>query len=248
MTGKAILEVDDLMVKFGRDQVLSGVSFRVEEGEAVAIIGPNGAGKSVLLRSLLGLIPYEGRVTWREDVTIGYVPQKLAIDRTLPVTVREFFLMHEKHFLLSRSRAEARIKEALDMVELDRKLADERMGTLSGGEFQRVLIAWALYDRPTVLLFDEPTAGVDVGGEETIYNTLHNLQDRFGITIILVSHELNIVFRYATKVLCINRKLICSGEPHTTLTTEELNKLYGGGTFYHHLHEYHEGDGHHESR
>jgi zinc transport system ATP-binding protein len=235
-----ILEVKNLSVHFGDDTVLRDVSFSVEQGDTVAIIGPNGAGKTVLLKSLLGLIPHEGTVTWRAGVSIGYVPQRLGIERTVPITVREFFLLHEKSFLLSPRGADGKIVRALEAVELSKEILSRRLGALSGGQFQRILVAWAIYDRPEVLLFDEPTAGVDVGGEETIYNTLHGLQDRFGITILLVSHELNIVNRYATKVLCVNRTLTCQGTPEEALTPKELSKLFGEPTFYHHLHEYHD--------
>ncbi len=234
-----ILKVENLSVTLEGLEILKNLSFVVNEGEVTAIIGPNGAGKSVLLRTLIGLLPYEGGIHWREDVKIGYVPQKLSVERSLPLTVHEFFLLHEKKFLLSGSSVNKRIVGALREVELPESIVGRRLGVLSGGELQRVLIAWALFDKPNVLIFDEPTAGVDVGGEETIYNVLHELQDRLGITIILVSHELNVVFRYATSVLCLNRMLVCSGTPEETLTPEQLRKLYGESTYYHHLHEYH---------
>lgn len=234
-----ILRVEDVGVRFGNDEILRDISFSVNEGETVAVIGPNGAGKTVLLKALLGLVPHAGTVQWGDKISIGYVPQKLAVDRTVPITVREFFLLQEKLFLLSGSRADEKIADTLKMVDLPERLMGQRLGTLSGGQFQRMLVAWAMYGRPQVLLFDEPTAGVDVGGEETIYNTIHGLQDRFGITVILVSHELNIVNRYATKVLCVNRMLTCQGTPEEALTPQELKKLFGEPTFYHHLHEYH---------
>lgn len=231
-----ILKVNNLAVILDGEVILQPLSFKVREGEVAAIIGPNGAGKSVLLRTLVGLLPYQGEVTWRSDVKIGYVPQRFQIDRTLPMTVREFFLLHESKFLFSGGNAEGRIDSALQEVGLPKEVAGDRLSTLSGGQMQRILVAWALFDMPNVLLFDEPTSGIDIGGEQTIYNLLHSLQDLHGITIILVSHELNIVFQYATSVLCVNRGLICAGEPHTTLTPDQLKKLYGEGTFYHHMH------------
>lgn len=233
---ESILKVKNFAVTLDGEVILQPLSFEVSEGAVAAIIGPNGAGKSVLLRALVGLLPYEGEIAWRSDVKIGYVPQRFQIDRTLPMTVREFFLLHEAKFLLSGGGAEERISSALQEVGLSKDVAGERLSTLSGGQMQRILVAWALFDKPNVLLFDEPTTGIDIGGEQTIYNLLHSLQDLHGITIILVSHELNIVFQYATSVLCINRALICAGEPHETLTPEQLKKLYGEGTFYHHMH------------
>ncbi|MBI3627768.1 MAG: metal ABC transporter ATP-binding protein [Candidatus Sungbacteria bacterium] len=234
MDKEPILEVKNLNVTILKEAILSDISFSIEEGDAAAIIGPNGAGKTVLFKCLLGLMRYEGEIRWRKGVTIGYVPQRFQIDRTTPISVREFFQLHEGNFLFSN--ADVEIKKYLKMVELPESTIDERLGTLSGGELQRALIGWAIYDGPNVLLFDEPTAGVDVAGEQTIYNLLHSLQDQLGITILLVSHELNIVFKYATKVLCLNRKLICAGAPHDTLTQAQLEKLYGEATYYHHLH------------
>lgn len=231
-----ILKVNNLAVTLDGEVILQPLSFEVLEGEVAAIIGPNGAGKSVLLRTLVGLLQHAGEIAWRSDVKIGYVPQRFQIDKTLPMTVHEFFLLHESKFLLSGEAAKERIGLALQEVGLSKDAAEERLSTLSGGQMQRILVAWALFDKPNVLLFDEPTTGIDIGGEQTIYNLLHSLQDLHGITVILVSHELNIVFQYATSVLCVNRGLICAGEPHATLTPDQLKKLYGEGTFYHHMH------------
>lgn len=231
-----ILIVENLSVSFSGDTVLEGVSFAVEESEMVALIGPNGAGKTVLLKSLLGLVPYSGAVHWRQDVKIGYVPQRFTIERGMPITVREFFLLHERDFLLAGSKADNKIAEALRAVNLPGNIMGKRLGVLSGGELQRAMIAWALYDKPSVLLFDEPTAGVDLGGEETIYNLLHSLQDVFGITVLIVSHELNMVFQYASSVVCINKKMLCYGEPRSTLTKGRLENLYGEASYFHHLH------------
>lgn len=238
----SVLEVKNLSVALDGSQILKDISFSVNEGDVVAIIGPNGAGKSVLLKTILGILPHQGTIAWRGDTKIGYVPQKFNFDKATPFTVREFFLLHERKFLWAGGGADTKIKEALAQVELPDSIMNQRIGTLSGGQLQRALIAWALFHKPNVLLFDEPTAGVDVGGEETIYNLLHSLQDRWGITIILVSHELNIVFRYATSVLCLNGRLVCSGVPEETLTPEQLRALYGDSTYYHHLHEYHNHD------
>ncbi len=237
MNQESILKVENLSVTIDREEILKDISFTVMPGDVVALIGPNGAGKTVLLKSLLGLLPYRGGVHWSPEAKIGYVPQRYNIGKSVPFTVREFFLLHERSFLFSGGKADGKIIESLALVDMPPKTLGERLGHLSGGELQRVLIAWALYQRPNIILFDEPTAGIDVSGEQTIYNLLHSLQDRFGITIILVSHELNVVFRYATQVLCLNKSLICSGEPQAVLTPEQLQKLYGEPTHYHHLHE-----------
>lgn len=234
-----ILEVSDLSVAFDDESVLENINFSVQRGEVLAVVGPNGAGKSVLFRALLGLIPYRGRIQWQKNIRIGYVPQKLTIEKGLPLTVLEFLGL--------KSKSKNEILEALKAVGIDTSTTDKyhfehhilnrRMGFLSGGEFQRVLIAWSLVSNPEVLLFDEPTAGIDIGGEETIYNLLHELQDKRHLTIILISHDLNIVYRYANTVICLNKKQICFGEPDLVLDPTALANLYGGeAKFYHHQH------------
>ena len=240
MTDTKILEVENLSVSFDGHTVLENINFVINKGDVLAVIGPNGSGKSVMFRALLGLIPFSGKITWQSALKIGYVPQKLAIDRNLPLTVKEFLEL--------KSSSKTQILQALSSVgintghenehHLKHHILNRRMGLLSGGEFQRVLIAWSLADNPDVLLFDEPTAGVDIGGEETIYNLLHELQDKRNLTIILISHDLNVVYRYANSVICLNKQQVCFGEPHAGLNPEELSSLYGGGAkFYQHQHE-----------
>ncbi|MEK7087147.1 MAG: ATP-binding cassette domain-containing protein, partial [Patescibacteria group bacterium] len=115
-------------------------------------------------------------------------------------------------------------------------ILNKQLVNLSRGQLQRVLISWAILGHPQVLLFDEPTAGIDIVGEESVYNMLHKLQDERGITILMISHDLNVVFRYANNVLCINKEKICYGEPMHALTSDQIKKLYGESAFYHHLH------------
>lgn len=240
MADTEILGVENLAVSFDGQKVLENINFTIGKGDVLAVIGPNGAGKSVLFRALLGLIPYTGKISWRLGLKIGYVPQKLAIDRSLPLTVNEFLSL--------KSSSKNNILQALASVgintgqenehHLEHHILNRPLGLLSGGEFQRVLIAWSLVDNPDVLLFDEPTTGIDIGGEETIYNLLYELQSKRDLTIILISHDLNVVYRYADSVVCLNKQQICFGEPHTVLNPEELSALYGGETkFYHHDHK-----------
>lgn len=234
-----ILEVENLSVEFDDHKVLENINFVVTKGDVMAVVGPNGSGKSVMFRAVLGLIPYSGKVEWQKNVKIGYAPQKLAIERGLPLAVKEFMAL--------KSGSKTEILTALEWVGLDvskehehhleHHILNRRMGFLSGGEFQRVLIAWALIGKPDVLLFDEPTSGIDIGGEETIYNLLHELQEKQSLTIILISHDLNIVYKYANNVLCLNKQQLCFGEPHQVLNPDELASLYGGeARFYHHKH------------
>ncbi len=233
------LEVRDLSVTFGKDQVLRNLSFAVEAGSTVAIIGPNGAGKTVLFRALIGTVEYTGQVQWAPKTKIGYVPQKLDIERDLPLTGLEF-LRAKAH--VSHTPPEE-IHRALDAVGLTPAIAGRPIGTLSGGQFQRLLVAFALMGRPSVLLFDEPTAGVDQPGEESIYALFRQLQREQGFTLLLISHELNLVYRYADKVLCLSHPMTCFGPPLEVLTTERLQAMYGAQVKFHD-HEHDVGDVH----
>lgn len=230
-----ILEVKNLSVVLDSQIILKDVSFAVRRGEALAVIGPNGSGKTVLFRALLDLIPYRGEIRWQEGVQIGYVPQKFLLDKLTPVSVREFFLLQSPRFWFPQNKFMEHLGQELALFGLEKDILVKPMGELSGGQLQRVLVSWAMLNHPDVLLFDEPTTGIDIGAEETIYNLMHRLQDERGTTIILISHDLNIVYRYAEQVLCINKKMICHGPPAKVLSPEELAKLYGEGGFYHHL-------------
>ena len=225
-----ILEIKNLSVRYGEQSILENISFDLEKGDTLAIIGPNGSGKTTLLRAILGATRYAGEIKISAGTEIGYVPQKIDLERDLPITVKEFLAL--------KSRAEP--EGLLQAVDLDPAFLKKRIGELSAGELQRVLIAWAISGHPDLLLFDEPTASVDAAGQKTVYELLHKLQDERNLALILISHDLTVVYRYAQKVLCLNRQQICFGVPSEVLTPKELEKLYGGGRkFYHHLHETH---------
>jgi zinc transport system ATP-binding protein len=223
------LEVEGLSVSFGGKPVLRGLGFAVPVGTALAVIGPNGAGKTVLFRALIGAIPCQGTVRWASGTRIGYVPQKLDIERDLPVTGSDFL----------RARAAVAgapgdgVRRALELVSLPPEVAREPIGTLSGGQFQRLLLAFALLGRPSVLLFDEPTAGVDEPGEERLYEMIHRVQEAEKLTLLLISHELSVVYRYATNVLCLSREEPCFGPPEEMLTPERIEQVYGTPLRYH---------------
>jgi len=219
-----ILEVNDLSVTLGTQRVLEHLSFVVRRGDILTVLGPNGAGKTVLLRALLGVLPYEGRVSWAGGVRIGYVPQRLPYIKDMPMSVEEFFA-------LKRIKAAAG-HEMLAAVGLRDELRTRRIGNLSSGQFQRVLIAWALAGHPDVLLFDEPTTGVDVGGEETVYKLLARLHDERALTMLIVTHDLAVVYDLSTNVLCVNKSSVCHGPPLTVLTPESLRRLYGAEVKY----------------
>lgn len=226
-----ILEVKNLNVELGGVKILENISFEVDKGEVLVIIGPNGAGKTILLKSLLKLINYKGEIKWLQNVKIGYVPQRMDIETDIPLTVKEFLN------LTSVKNSNEEIEKILKAVQLDKKILNFGFGEISIGQRQRVLVAWSMLGKPDVLLFDEPTADIDIAGQESIYKMINNLQRNFGITIILVSHDLSVVYRYAEKVLCLNRRKICFGTPEEILQTEKLIELYGGEkAFYHHHH------------
>lgn len=232
---ETILTVENLGVKFDNNEVLKGLNFFVQKGDVLAIVGPNGAGKSVLFRALLGLVPYSGKIYWSPKLKVGYVPQKFNIDKDLPLSVEEFLKFKEKN--LDKIIGVLKSVGIRDEHHIEHHVLKQRIGWLSGGQIQRILIAWSILDNPDVLLFDEPTAGIDVGGEETIYNLLKKLKNERGFTIILISHDLNIVYKYANNVICVNKEMVCYGEPSTVLDPASLVKLYGGeASFYKHEH------------
>jgi zinc transport system ATP-binding protein len=224
------LEVERLSVRLGGAEILRDLSFTVEERSALAVIGPNGAGKTVLFKALIGAVPYQGTVRWAPGTRIGYVPQKLDIERDLPVAGRDFLLA--KVAVSGASRGD--VDRVLELVSLPRGVARQPIGTFSGGQFQRLLLAAALVGRPTVLLFDEPTAGVDEPGEERLYEMIRRVQEAEGLTLLLISHELSVVYRDATNVLCLSREQPCFGPPEELLTPERIAQVYGTPLKYHH--------------
>ncbi len=234
-TQGSVLSVRDLSINFGDRRVIHDLSFEVARGESLAIIGPNGAGKTVLLRALLNLLPYEGVIQWAEEIKLGYVPQSIAADRQLPLHVRDL-LGAKAHLLKLPASA---IQEAASIVNLAPELLDTRVGVLSGGQFQKVLITFALLGEPNVLLVDEPTASLDELAQEHIYELLGELQRKRNLTVLLVSHDLSIVYQFATKVLCLS-SVPCFGPPRDILTPETLAAVYSAvPKFYHHVHTGH---------
>jgi len=225
-----ILEVKNLNVSFGEERVLENINFKLEKGENLAILGPNGAGKSVLLKALLGIVDFSGEIKWSPEAKVSYVPQRILPEKNLPLTVEEFFAMKNV------SSEETGI--ALASVGIaDGRFGKKRLGAISSGQLQRVLVAWALIGNPDVLLFDEPTAGIDIGGEETIFNLFAKIEKEKNLSIVMVTHDISVVYGLADGVLCLNKKLICIGAPREVLNPEGLNDLYGGGVgFYKHEH------------
>ena len=225
-----ILKVKNLDVEFDEQKIIDDLSFEAKEGEVFVILGPNGAGKTVLLKTLLGLLPCKGEIQWKKGIKIGYVPQRLPFIKDMPLSVEEFFNLKKTSSL--------EIKQVLKSVGMsDVSILEKMVGLLSSGQFQRILIAWGLINNPQVLLFDEPTAGIDIGGEETIYTLLSKLKKEKGLTIFLVTHDLSIVYNEADKVLCLNHKKLCYGLPKEVLTSQNMAELFGQEVkFYEHTH------------
>ena len=233
---KTILSVTDLTVQLDGRTILSDLSFELAEGDLLAVIGPNGAGKTVLLRALLRMLPHRGEIQWTKGVRIGYVPQRVAADRQLPLSALDL-LTAKARFLGLGQKEICRIASA---AELTPELLNTNLGILSGGQFQKVLMALALLGEPDVILFDEPTASLDELTEERVYELLHRLMEQTRVSVILVSHDLSVVYRYATRVLCIGKGAPCFGPPKEVLTPAALEALYSAPPkYYQHLHEHH---------
>lgn len=224
-----ILDVAHLTVRFENVEPLHDLSFSVARGASLAIIGPNGAGKTVLFRAIIGAIPHGGVVHWAEDVRVGYVPQKLDLDRDVPITGRDFLATQKTLAGVS----DADISQALTLVGISSEMTKTPIGTLSGGQFQRLLIAFALLGKPNVLLLDELTAGVDEPGQRQLNELVANLQRDHGLTVLFISHELSIVYQYANTVLCLGRSTAHIGAPKVILTPDLLREIYGAPVDYH---------------
>ncbi|PIQ69344.1 MAG: ABC transporter ATP-binding protein [Candidatus Tagabacteria bacterium CG_4_10_14_0_2_um_filter_40_13] len=228
MSDETILSVKNLTVDFNEHAILSDVSFDVKKGEILVVIGPNGAGKTVLFKALLGLIPYRGEIKWQNNVRIGYVPQRFNTSRDFPLTTEEFMqLAPPKNNREALFRSLKLVGFSGDEHHLEHHILGRKLGLLSSGELQRVLIAAALLDKPDVLLFDEPTSGIDIGSEEAIYERLKKLNKEENFTMLLISHDLSVVHRWATNVLCLNKKEVCFGEPRVAITPDVFKELYG---------------------
>jgi zinc transport system ATP-binding protein len=212
-----LLKVSNLSVKLQNQTILDNVSFKLKRGTALAVLGPNGAGKTMLFRALLNLVPYTGKIEWTEKAKIGYVPQNIAVD-DIPISVKEFLSF----------KTNADVETSLSHVRLDNKNVEGKtLGVLSGGELRRVLIAWALADNPDVLLFDEPTSGVDHGSEEPIFVMLNELKKRRGITLQLITHDIHIVREYSDYLLALNRCITFFGDSKKIMDPSIQNIIYG---------------------
>jgi zinc transport system ATP-binding protein len=218
---KSYLSVEDLNVSYKHNHVLEDISFEIERGQFVCVIGPNGGGKSTLLKALVGLLPIRSGIIHKQARNIGYVPQQLRIDSAVPLRVDEFLSLKlsKRRVWFGPGQTRTSAKKKLEEIGAAH-LIDRQLSELSGGEFQRILIAYALLDNPDLLLLDEPMTGLDVRGGMSFDGLLHHLHDHVGMTILMVSHDLHLV-------VCINRTVHCHGSPQEVLQPGNLSKAYG---------------------
>lgn len=235
----AAVQAHNVTISFGQQPVVAAVSFEIPAGTVAAIIGPNGSGKTTLLRALAGFIPYQGEIRLFGEAPslsrgkIGYVPQRLELDRTLPITVQEFLQLSSSE-CFSPNCHHTDLYQRLGITALRQKI----LGQLSGGQFQRVLVARALLDQPKILFLDEPASGIDASGQEALYQVIQHVSREHQTTVVLVSHEFEVVYRYAAQVLCLNQKLLCNGHPGQVLNEANLQALYGkNAVVYSHHHD-----------
>ena len=231
-----LIELKNAGVKRAGKWLARGITFSLHEGEIVTLIGPNGAGKTTSAKMALGLLDLdEGAALQKPELRVGYVPQKVSIDWTLPLKVNRFLN-------LTGSCSETEINEALAMTGTSH-LLDSEVNTLSGGEFQRVLLSRAIAKKPELLVLDEPVQGVDNAGEEALYSLIETIAKNLNCGVLLISHDLHFVMSATTHVICLNGHICCSGTPRAVSTSSEFRTLYGSKisanlAIYEHMHDH----------
>ncbi len=220
MIGEPLIEVRKGTVTRGQRRILEHVDIAVRRGEIVTLVGPNGAGKSTLIKIALGLERLDsGEVSRAAKLKVGYQPQKLALDHALPLSVRRFLTLTERHPVV-------RLEQTLNDVGVPH-LMDASVHTLSGGEWQRVMLARAVLRQPNLLVLDEPTQNVDTAGAVEIYQIIARLRDSTGCGVLMVSHDLNMVMAATDQVYCLNGHICCSGHPADVGRDKEFQRLFG---------------------
>lgn len=232
--GKCCLKVEHLNVQLGEDRILDDVGFHLHCGELIALIGPNGAGKSSLFKSILGVIPYKGSITFQsaelgvQKPRIGYVPQSPGFDPGDPVSVLDLFVSATTRwpaFLPVPARLRQKVLRCLERVNGE-ELIDKRVGALSGGQVQRVLLAMALEPVPNLLILDEPMSGVDMEGEQQLLELLDQIREKYDLSILLSTHDFQTLNR-VDKVILLQKKILAVGETREVLQSPAFQKLFG---------------------
>lgn len=237
--GLCCTRIENLGVRMGSDTILQDVSLHVHCGEFTAIIGPNGAGKTTLLKAILGEVRHTGHLKFvrssgiaKERPVIGYVPQNLNLDATSPTSVLDLYAVCRSRspvcFHIPR-RVEQRARESLSLTKAEHLLC-KKLGDLSGGELQRVLLALALDPVPELLLLDEPVSGIDQNGLEMFYDLLSDIRKNYDLSIMMVSHDLELVARHADRLVLLNRTVLASGSPREVMESESFKKVFAGLT------------------
>ena len=228
------LRIQDLSVKIGSDTILQDVNLHIHCGELVALVGPNGAGKSTLLKAILGQRDYDGVISFAvpgqrdRKPKIGYVPQSPVFDPGDPISVADLFAccMSKRPAFLGVSKSmKQKVLECLDRVH-GSDLISRRVGALSGGELQRVLLALALEPIPNILILDEPLSGVDVEGMETLMEMLDELRQSYDLSILMTTHDFGMLPRYADQVVLVDHKIVCQGTPAEVLDSADFNQVF----------------------
>lgn len=227
------LRISDLSVTIGNDKILKKADLHVHCGELVAIIGPNGAGKSTLLKAILGQQDYEGVISFsvpgkRTKMKLGYVPQSPTFDPGDPVTVADLFaccMSKRPAFLGLGKPMEEKVLECLSRVHGE-NLINKRVGVLSGGELQRVLLALALEPLPNILILDEPLSGVDVEGMEALMDMLDEIRETYDLSILMTTHDFAMLPRYADQVVLVDHGVVCQGKPLEVLGSNDFRRVF----------------------
>lgn len=229
-------KINNIGVTIGKQVILKNVNIHIHCGELTVIIGKNGAGKSTLLKAILGEIPHTGEITFldmkensKKKIKIGYVPQSINVERHMPTTVYDMFASYISDVPVCFKKDKKiydEIKEHLKLFGAE-KLIDKGIGNLSGGELQRVLLAIATKPLPNLLILDEPVSGIDVNGIKDFYEIINRLKTKYDMSIILVSHDLELVREYADKVILLDKEILKEGTPENVFNSFEFKKRFG---------------------
>jgi zinc transport system ATP-binding protein len=234
--GQCCTKLEHIYVSSGNNRILEDINIHVHCGEFTALVGPNGAGKSTLIKVILGELSYRGKIHFMDyskrrpnKPIIGYVPQKLDFDPTSPITVMDFFASSLSNYPLwlgYKKNIKNEATRMLSIVEANH-LSNRKLGKLSGGELQRVLLALALTPPPDLLLLDEPISGMDISGIEIFYRMLADFKKQYDMSIILVSHNIAELSQYVDRIIFMNKKIISDGPPDIVLSNEKFWKTFG---------------------
>ena len=230
-----LIDISKLEVKYGSKKVLQNINLSLNANEIVTIVGPNGSGKTTLFKAIIGSVPFsKGKISIKPNLRIGYVPQQLKVDQTLPITV--------ERFLKLATRNNNDIEKMIAFFGSE-NIFREQINSLSGGQMQRVLLARALVNEPEILLLDEATRGLDQPGIAAFYRKIENISKETNCAVLMISHDLHVVMRASDRVICVNGHICCQGTPENVATSPEYQTLFGSnidGSFalYRHKHDH----------